>query len=144
MGPRIDFYHDAPDRLDVAARIAHKAYAAGHRLLVVAPEPSRRDAIDRLLWTFAPLAFVPHCRADDRLAPETPVLIAGRVADAADAGAEVLINLGDAVPEGFERFQRVIEIVGRDDADRGPARERFRQYRDAGHAIESHRLGAGA
>lgn len=142
MSLRIDFYHDAPNKLEVAARIAYKAYSAGQRLLVVAPDPATLDAFDRTLWTFAPLSFVPHCRTTHRLAGETPVLLAATVPDADPARpADVLVNLGDAVPDGYQRFPRLIEIVGLEDSDRLPARNRFRQYREAGHAIESHRLG---
>lgn len=144
MPLRIDFYHDAPNKLEVAARIAQKAHAAGNRLLVVAPDAGTLDAFDRTLWSFSPLSFVPHCRAGHPLANQTPVLLAADV-DAAISSAtsplDVLINLGEAVPEGFEQFSRLIEIVGRDDDDRLPARNRFRQYRDGGHEIVSHRLG---
>jgi DNA polymerase-3 subunit chi len=140
MALRIDFYHDAADKLGVAARIAQKAHAAGHRLLVVTPDPATQEAFDRLLWTFAPLSFVPHCRAGHRLAEETPVVLANRISDV-KTGRDVLINLGMEVPDDFDRFDRLIEIVGRDDDDRLPARERFRHYRNAGHEITSHRLG---
>jgi DNA polymerase-3 subunit chi len=141
VAPRIDFYHDAQDKLVVAARIAQKACAAGQRLLVVAPEPAVRDAFDRVLWTFQPLSFVPHCRAGHRLEAETPVVLADQVCDPAGEKPDVLINLGVEVPAGFERFDRLIEIVAQDEEDRQPARERFRQYRAAGHEVTSHRLG---
>ena len=35
---------------------------------------------------------------------------------------EVLVNLGAAVPEGFERFERLIELVAQEDGDRQQAR----------------------
>ena len=142
--PRIDFYHDAADKLGVAARITQKAYAAGNHVLVVAPDASTQDAFDRLLWTFAPLAFVPHCRAGSSLEDETPVILAGSASGVRPDNADVLINLGLEVPDGFESFRRLIEVVGREDDDRQPARERFRTYRAAGHEITSHRLGESA
>jgi len=52
----------------------------------------------------------------------------------------VLINLGDDVPAFFDRFERVLEIVHGDKANRGPSRQRFKQYRDRGLAPESHNL----
>ena len=33
------------------------------------------DRMDKLLWTFASTDFVPHCRADDKLADVTPVIL---------------------------------------------------------------------
>lgn len=135
---RIDFYHDAPDKLVVAARIVNKALAQGHRLTVLAPDATLADAFDRLLWTQPPTGFVPHCRADSPLAMETPVLIAASLEHAADD--DILINLGRELPDGFARFARLIEIVGCDDQDKAPARERFRHYRDAGYQINRHDL----
>jgi len=135
---RIDFYHDAPDKLATAVKVAHKAYSQGLKLLVYAPSPAVADAFDRLLWSVPATGFVPHCRLGAALAPETPVLIADRL-DAVPHH-ELLINLDTAVPPGFERFARLIEIVGRDEDDKTPARARFRQYRDGGHEIIRHDL----
>ncbi len=53
---------------------------------------------------------------------------------------EVLLNLGDLVPSGFERFERVIELVTLDDADRQFARIRWKYYAAHGYAIRRHDL----
>jgi DNA polymerase-3 subunit chi len=47
----------------------------------------------------------------------------------------VLINLDGELPEGFARFQRLIEIVGNDDGEKLPARNRYRHYRDRGYPL---------
>jgi len=52
----------------------------------------------------------------------------------------LLINLGQDIPPGFARFQRVIEIVGRSEEDKTPARSRFKFYRDRGYEINRHDL----
>jgi DNA polymerase-3 subunit chi len=49
---------------------------------------------------------------------------------------EVLVNLGGAVPDGFERFERLIEVVTQDDDDRVQARGRWKHYADRGYAIK--------
>jgi DNA polymerase-3 subunit chi len=40
------------------------------------------------------------------------------------------------VPEGFERFERLIEVVSLDEADRLRARDRWKHYAARGYAIE--------
>ena len=135
---RIDFYHDAPDKIATAVKVTHKAYGQGCRLVVYAPLPAVADAFDRLLWSVPPTAFVPHCRADVPLAAETPVLIASRLEHLPHH--DVLINLDQETPPGFAEFTRLIEIVGRDEDDKAPARARFRHYREAGHDIHRHDL----
>jgi DNA polymerase-3 subunit chi len=54
---------------------------------------------------------------------------------------EVLLNLGpDPVP-GFESFERVLEIVGRDEAAVSAGRRRWRHYAERGYAVEHHQAG---
>ncbi|MGD9953081.1 MAG: DNA polymerase III subunit chi [Burkholderiales bacterium] len=135
---RVDFYFNAADKLQVACRLAGKALAQGKRLLVYVPEPDAAQRLDRMLWTWPATGFVPHCAAHDPLAAETPVLIAGDADGVRDA--EVLLNLSHDTPPAFERFERLLEVVARDDGDRQAARGRYRFYRDRGYAIADHDL----
>ena len=54
------------------------------------------------------------------------------------AHTQVLLNLGAQVPEDFERFERLIELVGVDDQDRQVARQRWKHYASRGYAITRH------
>jgi DNA polymerase-3 subunit chi len=54
----------------------------------------------------------------------------------------VLVNLGQTTPTGFARFERLIEVVGLDQADREPGRERWRFYRDRGYQVTTHDIAA--
>jgi DNA polymerase-3 subunit chi len=129
----VDFYFNAADKLQVACRLAGKALAQGKRLLIYAPQAETAQSIDRLLWTWPATGFVPHCRAGDALAAETPVLIAAE-ADAAAPG-DILLNLGPETPPAL--------VVARDDGDRQAARARYRFYRERGYRVADHDL-AGA
>ena len=138
----IDFYFNAADRLQVACRLAGKALAQDKRVVIYAPQPELARKIDRLLWTWPAIAFLPHCMADDALAGETPVLIA---AEAGSAPArDVLVNLAEDCPEFFERYDRLLEIVSQDDADKKTARARYAWYRDRGYGIRNHDLAGAA
>ena len=144
--PRIDFYlleEPTGAACDVTAcRIAEKAWLQGHRvhLHVDSPESARR--LDDLLWTWRDESFVPHAvRGADEPADEDappPVTIGwGRIPEFA---ADVLLNLDTHVPDGFERFARVAELVGGAEPDRNAGRERFRRYRAHGCELRTHRL----
>lgn len=134
----ITFYTFADDPLDVARRVAAKAYGQGKQVMIYAPDATSAAAIDRLLWTTPALGFVPHCRDGDALAGETPVLI-GTDADALRQ-ADVMINLHAEQPAGFARFERVVEIIGQDDAAREHGRARYRFYQARGYALKTHDL----
>lgn len=134
----IRFYHNAPDRLRVACVLATKASSGGHKVSVFAPDGGVARHFDQMLWSFQPLAFVPHVAAGSPLAAETPVVIGSNL-DALPH-QDVLINLGDTLPSGFDRFQLVLEIVGPTDPERQAARGRYRSYKDGGYALSAHDL----
>jgi DNA polymerase-3 subunit chi len=134
----IDFYFNASDRLQVACRLAAKALAERKRLLIYAPDGELASRLDRLMWTWPATGFVPHCAASDALAPETPVLIGSD--DAAAADIPLLLNLAADCPPHFAAYERLLEVVGTDEADREAARLRFRSYKSRGYAIASHDL----
>jgi DNA polymerase III subunit chi len=134
----VEFHFNTPDKVGYACRLLRKAVGKGARL-VVTGEPALLRDLDTALWTFAPLEFVPHCYGD---AAGPAVLAASPVVlSEAPHGAphhEVLVNLGPAVPEGFERFERLIEVVTVDDDDRLLGRRRWKHYADRGYAILKH------
>ncbi len=137
---RIDFYFNAPDKLTAAVKLARKAYAKKNRVLVYTRDAAQLDAFDRLLWSAQPTGFVPHCRAGHRLAPHTAVLLTGDAAFDADAMPhhDVLMNLDSERPAQFSRYERLLEIVSRDDEDdRQRARVRLKFYRERGYEINT-------
>ena len=135
---KVDFYFNAEDRFQVACRLAGKAMRQNARLLIYAPQGDAAARIDKLLWTWPATGFVPHCMAQDPIAAETPVLIARDADDAVPC--DILLNLDDEAPPFFERYGRLLEIVGRAEAERGAARGRYRRYREAGLPISDHDL----
>ena len=136
----IDFYHGASDKVQAACRLIGELHAQGRKVLVYAPAENLAERLDHQLWVQPATGFLPHCRVGAALAAETPVVIGGSLDDAIHH--DVLINLDGDLPPAFSRFERLLESVGTDEADRGPARERFKFYRDRGYAITAHDLKA--
>ena len=124
------FYHGATDQVAAACALLGGAYAQKKPMLVYTPDGELANNLDRQLWMQTALSFVPHCRADSPLANETPVLLTDNLEQPAQT--ERLMNLGHATPPGFERFQRLIEVVGQAEEDRHAARTRVKFYKDKG------------
>ncbi len=138
----VAFHFNVPDKLAYACRLLRKATSAGSRV-VVTGEPELLRRLDQALWTFSALEFIPHCHvaaADAQVVAASPVVLAE--APRGTPHQEVLVNLGGPVPEGFERFERLIELVSQDEADRLQARTRWKHYADRGYAITRHDLAA--
>ena len=138
----VAFHFNVPDKLGYACRLLRKAHAAGSRVVVTgAPEELR--TLDVQLWAFSPAEFIPHCHlgtAEPAVVDASPVLLADSARGAPHQ--EVLVNLGGPVPEGFERYERLIELVTTEDDDRQQARRRWKHYADRGYAITRHDLAA--
>jgi len=134
---RIDFHFNAPDKLQYGCRLVRKAYRAGQRVVVFG-DPVAIAQFDRALWSFSQLDFIPHVAAGDPLAANTPVLLCSDPVDTPHT--DVLVNLSARTPAFFSRFERMIEVVGRDEDDRAQARERWRFYKDRGYPLASHDL----
>jgi DNA polymerase III subunit chi len=137
--PQLAFHFNAPGKVAYACRLLRKATAGGARVAVLAP-PELLGPLDQALWTFSPLEFVAHVRAPCTPfdSARSPVLLCD---DAQQAdGFGVLVNLSTQVPQGFERFDRVIEVVDQTDADRQAARLRWKHYTALGLDITRHDL----
>lgn len=135
----VAFHFNAPQKLAYACRLLRKAYLKGARLQVLVPE-ARLAELDQALWLLAPGEFVPHSIPGDApsVRQRSPIRLVSAVEDPLDA--TVLLNLDPLPPPGFERFERVIEVVGLDDEDRQHARQRWRHYVAAGIEPQRHDL----
>jgi DNA polymerase-3 subunit chi len=137
LPPRVDFYVSeaagADARLRLACRVAEKAYLAKQTVVVLVDDPEDLRRFDEMLWTFGDGTFVPHDKiASEGARCEAPVAL---TTGALPAGhADVLINLGNAVPPFFGKFARVAEFLDGRPEVRTAGRERFKTYR--GKSIE--------
>lgn len=137
----VAFHFNAPDKLGYACRLLRKAAGSGARVMVTGESATLRE-LDVALWTFSPLEFLPHAYGE-----VTPVALAASpvvLAESVRAAPhqQVLVNLGGNVPEGFERFERLIEVVTESEVDRQDARRRWKHYADRGYSITRHDLKA--
>jgi DNA polymerase-3 subunit chi len=131
----IAFHVNAPDKLDYACRLLRATQKKSAQVLVL----GQMDALKSLsakLWALSATEFLPHCVAD--AAPEvvvhSPIVLSVEL-PSSSPDSQVLLNLGAVLPAGFERFERLIELVGQDSDDLRAARTRWKHYKDRGYAL---------
>jgi DNA polymerase III subunit chi len=131
----IAFHVNAPDKLDYACRLLRATQKKSAQVLVL----GQMDALKSLsskLWAMSPTEFLSHCLADAtaEVIAHSPIVL---TAELSTNGTEsqVLLNLGAVLPAGFERFERLIELVGQDSDDLQAARTRWKHYKDRGYAL---------
>ena len=139
---RVDFHileNPQPEQaLRYACRLINKAYMQGHRLYVRVADAGNAEQLDRMLWAFSDLAFVPHRIEGSGDATPVPVNI-GIMGEASEADA-ILVNLCSDMPGRYARHERVIEIVAGDAEATKAARSRYRQYREHGDVLNTHKI----
>lgn len=137
--PRADFYLiDKPrfraEPLLLVCELAKKAFAGEQPTLVLARSQDQAEALDELLWAFDENAFIPHQIAGDDDDAITAVLIVPPGIDPPDRA--LVINLRDVCAPGL--FERVLEVVPADEAERAGSRERWKTYKAAGFEVAKH------
>jgi DNA polymerase-3 subunit chi len=135
---RIDFYVHVENTLHTLCALAAKALGKNMRMMILTPDAQTTERVDKMLWSQPAIGFLPHCRAQHRLAPVTP-LIVDHLGEPI-VHEQILVNLCSECPPLFSRFDRVIEIVGLGEVERDLGRTRFRFYRDRGYDIRTHDL----
>ena len=140
---RVDFYvlRDSGEaaRQRFACRLAEKAWSLDNSVHIRVADQQTANVIDDLLWTFRDGSFVPHEKisaADQKTA--APITIG--LDESVSRQCDLLINLSATIPGNAEAFPRVAEIVTSDVPSRQLSRERFVEYRNDGHTLETHKL----
>ncbi|HEY8361196.1 MAG TPA: DNA polymerase III subunit chi, partial [Ramlibacter sp.] len=118
----VTFHFNVADPVEYAGRLVRKAAGSGVKV-VVTGDAGALERLDAELWTATPTDFFPHCHA---ATAQPHVLRASPVVLAASARGtphhQVLVNVGGGLPDGFEKFERLNEVVSQEDADREQAR----------------------
>lgn len=134
---RIDFHSNVPDKIAYSCRLVRKARAANFNIVLFAGDRNALNTLDQLLWTFSELEFLPHVFSNDPLAAATPIILTDT--DQVELPHhQILVNLSQATPPHFARFERMFEIVSFEDADKEAGRERYRFYHQRGYPLTHH------
>ncbi len=131
----IGFYHLTRSPLERALpKLLEKAHASGARVVVMAGSAERVEALDQALWTYDPTSFLPHGSARDGVAAAQPIWL---TADEENPNQATILVLTDgATSAHVADYARCLEMFdGNDAATVAAARERWRGYDAAGHAL---------
>lgn len=124
----------APAHFTFACQLCADLYRANQRVFIYTADQQQAELIDELLWQFEPDSFVPHNLSGEGPARGAPIEIGWQ---APRQSRQVLINLTEQMPDFAKRFAQVIEFVPAEAALKAQARERYKQYRQAGITPET-------
>ena len=137
---QVDFYviedttHDA--WLRYACRLIEKAYIMGLHIHIHTADESMTQQMDNLLWTFRDRSFIPH----ERTCQPNELCAVTLNHDYPSDTREVLVNLCQQVPDNYQQYKRIVEVVANNDSMKHTARERYKFYKDNGEEPTHHQV----
>ena len=131
----IGFYHLRTTPLERALpRLLERAFADGHRVVVLAGSAERVAHLDGLLWTYNEASFLPHGSARDGNAARQPIFLTER--DENPNGATMVVLLDGAQSASLATFARCCDMFdGNDETAVEAARRRWSEAKAAGHSL---------
>ena len=140
--PQVDFYiithSDRHASLLVACRLLAKAYQQQRAVYAYMNTEQEAIELDRLLWTFNDISFIPHGLHHTSADLSLPIHIGYDSLE--PPNEDILINFHHTIPNFYQRFKRVIEFTLQDPVYRDLARQHYRFYREQGCELHSHQL----
>lgn len=131
---QINFYHLTKSPVGKALpRLLEKVLTSGVKTIVLAPDEKRTEELNRDLWTYTTKVFLPHGSKNDGFSDEQPIyLTAG---NENPNGATVLAIVEGANSDNINAFEKCLYMFdGTDDSQLKTARQRWKEYNNAGHS----------
>ena len=135
---RIDFYTNVLDKNAQLLSLLKPALEKRHQVTLMAENEEDANSWSNSIWQTSQVDFLPNVLATDALADQTQIIIDWQEKNLNQD--DILINLTQRQLVCFSRFRQMIELVGRDEAEKVAARSRFKFYRDCGYDIKHHEL----
>lgn len=131
----IRFYHLQTRSIDQALPdIVQKALSAGHRIIIRTSTAEEAERLNQHLWTFRADSFIPHGSKKDGHADRQPVWLTAENDN--PNGAQVLVMTAGQDAPDIEAFTLCCDMFdGRDETQVDAARQRWKKYKDKGHAL---------
>lgn len=142
MKRRVDFYllpvKTPQETFKYASALAEKSYLSGQKTFMWTSSKEDATQLNQSLWTFRDVSFVPHALFENENEnSDLPVLIGF---EKALSSGDVLINLTPEIPDFFNNFNRVIELVTDEPDAVSNSRKKYRIYRENSCELFSHDL----
>jgi len=137
---KIDFYilnqSDKQKSLIFTCQLIEKIYQQQPIYIHTASEKEAME-LDNLLWIYREDSFLPHMLYDESDPTPPPIQIGFQ--NKFPSHKKTLINLHTDIPNFYQDFDHLIEIVFAEPLMQQLARERYKKYRDTGHELNTYK-----
>jgi DNA polymerase-3 subunit chi len=134
---KVDFYIIPETEKNLALRFVCRKiealYAEPHRIYIHLDTLEETQQFNDLLWTFHDISFIPHEIVGEN--KNAPIKI-GYQQKPQDINA-ILINLSEQIPNFYQEFKQIIEIVPEIEEWKKTSRIKFQAYKKNKDEIQS-------
>jgi DNA polymerase-3 subunit chi len=127
------------ERYLFACKLIEKAYRNGQFCYILTDSDEQSQLLDDLLWTFRAGSFIPHEIYTGQAPSSDKVILIGSV-KAPEHSQGLLFNLSSKYPEDISNTKRILEILDNCEITKAAARNRYRQYQQAGMSVTTHNM----
>jgi len=127
------------ERYLFACKLIEKAYRNGQFCYILTDDDQQSQLLDDLLWTFRAGSFIPHEIYTGSAPISDKVVLIGTV-KAPEQSQALLFNLSSKYPEDISKTKRILEILDNCEVTKAAARNRYRQYQQAGLNVTTHNI----
>jgi len=128
-----------------ACRLIERLHSQHPSVYIQAASKEAAERFDTLLWTYRDDSFLPHMVYSLTGENAAPILIGYPGLNYQASNETLLINLSNefiSIDSLMRNYQNAIEIVFSDPVVQQFARERFKQYRQQGHELNTYKIKA--
>jgi len=130
-----------PARFLFACKLIEKAYRSGQFCYVYTDSLQQSQQLDNQLWTFRENSFIPHQLYEtENKVPDYPKTVLIGTLAAPERWQKLIFNLSSKYPADLTNTDRVLEILDNNEALKQAGRQRFRQYKQNGFDISTHKI----
>jgi DNA polymerase-3 subunit chi len=137
--PKVNFYiieaASNTKSLHFACQLVEKLYQENRQISIYTDSLTDTERLDALLWTYRDDSFIPHEITNDT------TIMAG-VTNPNKPDPNTLLNISRTLPANYLNYHDIIEIVFPDPVVQQLARDRYKQYRDQGCELTTHKIQA--
>jgi len=127
------------ERYLFACKLIEKAYRNGQFCYILTDSDEQSQLLDDLLWTFRAGSFIPHEIYTGQAPSTDKVILIGSV-KAPEHSQGLLFNLSSKYPEDISKTKRILEMLDNCEITKAAARNRYRQYQQAGMRVTTHNM----
>ncbi len=132
MLEQVGFYHlEKTGVFDTLPTLIDKIYSLGLRCCVYHENQEFLEKLDKVLWTYTPLAFIPHGLEGEEHALETPVWLSSQLTFSNNPDVFIALSSYDSECLSSD-IKRVVDMFeGKDEQALGDARKRWKSFQQA-------------